>query len=173
MAREPSPPLDGAATDGIVYRTAWRRSDQVLRAKAKALWRELGILPPGADPEERADQLCVAAFDGEQLAGVCTAVIDTLPQVRQKIALLRMLVAPAWRDRRISRQLTNAAYDVLERWSLDHPEAALMGTGVIVQNPDLHAHRTFAISPTTGLALIGYTRGGERIRVAWFPHAQI
>jgi len=125
------------------------------------------------DPEARADELAVAAYAGDELAGVCTVVIRTLAALRARFAMMRTLVAPAYRDRRISRDLCIQAFEALEKWSLDNPDEKLMGTGVVVQNAELNGHATFGISPTTGLTLVGYTPQGERIRVAWFPHAKV
>lgn len=173
MARLPSPPLDGEPTDGIVYRIAWKRGDEPLRDKAKALWGELGILPPVADLEARADQLCVAALEGGTLAGVCTAVIETLPQVRQKIARLRMLVAPDRRGGLIGQRLTNAAFDVLEAWSLANPAEQVMGMSAVGAGGAGDPDPQFAHLAETGLSLVGYAPSGAPLRLAWFAHADL
>lgn len=161
------------STGEVAIKTVWRRPDSAVREDAKSLWKRLDILPAGVDPDVRADELCIVAYVGGQIAGVCTAVIEKFEFLRQRIAMLRVLVAPEIRSRGIQGHLCRAAFAELSRWSLENPAEAVMGMGLIVQNEMLAARKSPAVYRDTGLALVGYTARGERFMVAWFDHARV
>jgi hypothetical protein len=165
--------LREAFANGMTYKTVWRAVDAEARDAAKAMWARLSALPTDVDPDRRADQLCVVGFAGGRAIGVCTVLIDRLPFLRARFAMLRTLVDPASRDQRVSRNLCILAHAALERWAEAHPDEEVMGTAVIIQNRAMKDHKTFALPGTTGLMLAGYTDRDERIRVRWFSHALV
>lgn len=166
-------PGDGSPPEGVTFRPAWKARDPEIRADALALWAELGVLPPGVDPERRTDQICVAAYQADRLVGLCSAEVLPLDFLRQRMAMVRVLTAPAARGADLARRLVIAGRDLLEDWSADHPEEAVMGIGALIDTPDLARAAQRACWPTTGLQLARYTDRGGQIRIYWFAHARI
>lgn len=157
----------------FTVRAVWGEPDLKVRADAVALWAELGILPAQVDPESRADELCTVAYVGERLVGVCTVTFQRLESLRRRFGFFRVLVHPDFRRLGINGELNHAAHDAIEAWSRAHPDEKVMGMAAIIQNRGLLASRQPAFYPGRGLTLVGYTAGGERIRVAWFAHARL
>lgn len=173
MAREPRPQLRPPEELGDTYVDVWRKPDAKVREDAKALWARLKALPPDIDPEARADELCVVAYVGDQLAAVSTAELARLDFLRQRFAFWRVLVAPEFRRNALSREIQGRSRQALEAWSVDHPEENVLGMATIVQNERVLALPRRAIWRSSGLALVGYTDKNEQIRVAWFDHALV
>ena len=59
----------------VVLVPAWRLEDAKIVEDAKAFWHRLNALPPNVSVEERAQELCAAAYVGTELAGISTASI--------------------------------------------------------------------------------------------------
>jgi hypothetical protein len=151
----------------------WASGEPAHHAAAMEFWRRHELLPAGVDPRERARQMAVLAWAGEEIAGVASAVIHRMPQVRVRLAMFRCSVAPAYRREGLAAGISIATRDALEAWSRDNPSEAVMGMGCIVQGRDLLLKRTQPYWPLTGLALAGYNARGEQFRIVWFNHARV
>ena len=153
----------------ISYLRVWRRRDRRVAQDAVAMWTRAGVLPRGVSPEARAEELVIAIYDGETMAGCLTADIQVLPRLREKFAFCRSFIAPAWRGRRLTDRLMIDGHDELGRWSKEHPEEGLAGCAAIYQN------KVLGRSPVepSGLSLIGYTPQGDQLRVLWFDHHRL
>jgi hypothetical protein len=171
--RESRPLLDDTASLGIVWQTAWKLADPKIEADAKSLWRQLGVLPGGIDPNLRAEELVSAAYSGDALAAVSTAFVRDIPFLRQRFAMFRCVVAPEFRKHSVARKIAGHSKEVLEQWSYDNPGEGVMGMATVVQNADIMAKSRGAIWRSSGLTLVGYTDDDEEIRVAWFEHARV
>jgi hypothetical protein len=160
------------------YQFVWRSATAGMRADAKALWTRLGILPSGVDADKRADELCAVAYQGTELVGVSTAGIARIESLRQKFAMVRVLVIPRFRSYLMSWKLSGIAYDGLQAWSQSNPHEQVMGMGSVIENEGVNAMRSPPFwplrpgdPPRSGSVLIGYTDKNEQVRVAWFDHA--
>ncbi|MGH7023794.1 MAG: hypothetical protein ACREEB_09410 [Caulobacteraceae bacterium] len=156
--------------------SGWRARDQAVEADAKELWRQLSVLPEGVDPDLRAEEILSLAYVDDTLAAVSTAFIREIEFLKARFAMLRCIVAPAWRHHNIARVITGHSKGVLEAWSQAHPEERVMGMAGVVQNAEILRNPNIGglpIWPTSGLTLVGYTPKGEQIRVAWFEHARV
>ncbi|PKP68426.1 MAG: hypothetical protein CVT83_05440 [Alphaproteobacteria bacterium HGW-Alphaproteobacteria-5] len=156
-------------SETIDYRRVWRRHGERVMQDAVAMWKSAGVLPGGVSPEARAEELVIAIYDGETMAGCLTADIHVLPRLREKFAFCRSFISPAWRGRRLTDRLMIDGHDELGHWSKAHPEEGLAGCAAIYQN------RVLGRSPVepSGLSLIGYTPQGEQLRVLWFDHHRL
>lgn len=156
-------------------KVVWKSADTAVGRDVLAFWRENKLLPDNADPEKRLNELSVVAYEDGKIVGVHTASIEYLERVRARIAMGRLAVAPSYRRTKVASELVLAHVATLERWSLDHPEEALMGVGGVVQAAHVGREPRPAAYPMNGMTLvvIGYTPHGEQIRLAWFPHARI
>lgn len=156
---------------GYEFREAWRRNDAALEADAIAFWARLGILPGDVSPAERAKELVALAYKDGAVAGVMTAEVGLLKQVRTRLAMIRSAVDPAHRRANIARALTLQTYQLLERWSADNPDEKLGGLGAFVENKALLSsdYTRRGYWPESRFILAGYMPDGRQIRIAWFP----
>lgn len=151
----------------------WRRDDAKVAADAVALWKRLGALPPEDAPEERAGQLCAAAYLGDELIGVSTATPGILPQLGVKFGVFRCLVAPEHRQRNVARSLTVHSRELLADWSRRNPEEQVLGMAAIVESPALDTLGKQPVWPASRLTLAGYAPNDLQIRIVWFDHARL
>jgi hypothetical protein len=160
-------------SDTLTIRPAWRLGDGEIELAARAFWRRLNILPAGVRPEDRVKELCSVAFLNGEVAGLSTTVIEPVPFLRSRLAMLRVAVDPAHRRRLIAVELTRHTGDHLEQWSLDHPAEDVKGLAAILQSSAFQAHQKSPVWPRSGLVLVGYTTDGQQFRVRWFNHAVV
>lgn len=152
---------------------AWRRDDQRCVADAKAFWRQMGMADDVA--EQRAGELCVVAYQGDTLAGVSTAKPGEFSPLKARFVHLRCAVSPAARRKDVAARIIGHTRTVLEAWAADNPDEKLLGMVAVLQSHELREKQREPIWPIYGidLTLIGYTSGGEQIRVGWFRHARV
>lgn len=153
---------------GYDLRPAWRLNDSGIEADAVAFWHRLGILPPDVTPEERARELTAVAYKDGRVVGVHTVALGRLEIVRARLAMLRTAVDPEHRRSHVSMALSLYTRELLERWSLDHPEERLAGLGAIIEGPNLFDRAREPFWPNTRFGVVGYTTDGRQIRVSWF-----
>ncbi|MFO1014083.1 MAG: hypothetical protein U1E50_19480 [Caulobacteraceae bacterium] len=164
------PPPQVPDSLGVDWREGWRRQDPGLEADAKAFWVDNRLLTPGESVEQRAKQINLCAYVEGRLVGVTTASLRDTPFLRTRLAMHRVAVAPDMARHHLAHWLTVRSIEILEAWSLSHPEEKVTGVGAVIQAP-LDSRR----QPVwrTGLDLVGYTAQNEQFRVAWFPHARL
>jgi hypothetical protein len=156
-------------SDEFEFRDVWRKNDGKAEADIVALWQRLNILPAGVNPLARAKELCVAAYDGDRLAAVTTATIDTLQVVRTRMVFLRALVAPEYRAKKVVVPLTLETHEVLSRYALAYPDQKHGGTvAIVTSNPGIYKPIGSA-----HMVLIGYTARNEPVTVRWFDHFRL
>ena len=97
----------------------WQRDDAKIAADAIGLWSRLGALPANLDPAARANELCAAAYQDDELVGVAT------------------MVAPEHRQQGLARKLGIYCRALLAKWSLDKPREEVLGMATIVESPFL------------------------------------
>src|SRR6218665_3685968 len=117
---------------GFEFRPAWRLADPTLEADVLAFWKRLDLLPADVKPEERVKELVTVVYKDGEVAGVHTAAIGLLPQVRTKLAMVRSAVDPAHRRTRIAWAMTLHGRNQLEAWGREHPEERLGGPGAVI-----------------------------------------
>lgn len=164
---------DAAADPDYDLRPAWQLSDPEIERDAIAYWERTAILPAGVSPEGRARELVAVAYRGDRLVGVTTAALGRIDTLRGRFAMLRGSVDPAHRRSRLGFDLLLFSRELIERWSLEHPEEKVLGLGAVVESPDLAERARQPFWPQTRMGLIGYTPEGRQIRVAWFAHARL
>lgn len=169
-----SQPFVAQALDaGFVFKTGWQRQDPAIRADALEMWGRLGLLPPRANPQRRADEIVAAAYLDDELAAVGTAYMSQVTLLRRRFAVWRVSVAPAYRRHHLMFALGGYSRDILESWSREHPELNIAGMATITSFQALSETKLPAVLPGSELRLIGYTPDGNRIRVAWFDHTRV
>ncbi len=157
----------------VDIRSVWRLRAAGIERDVIDFWQRNNMLPAKASLEDRLGQLCACAYDGGQLIGLATAHIRDVDFLRARLAMFRCSVDKGARQKRLATALSLYAFDVLERWSLDHPEEQLMGVGAVIQSRALVEHDNRAVWPDTKLTFVGYTNDGHQFRVRWFAHGTI
>jgi len=158
----------------VEFRPAWRLKDSAIERDATAFWQNEGLLPPKATLDERLSELCMAGYDETgQMIAVATAKIRHVDFLGCKLAMFRCAVAKDKRRNLLASVITAHARELLEQWSLAHPEEEVMGMSTVVQSRALDELSRRAMFRASRLAFIGWTQQGEQMRVAWFEHGRI
>jgi hypothetical protein len=148
----------------VVFRNVWQKSDARAEQDASKAWSVAGVLG-GLDPQERAKELCVVVYDGDELVALTTAYTAYLPMVREVMAFYRVFVVPTYRQRRVAIQLAYATHEAMSEFAQARPQLRIGGTAIIV------SVRGFIDKPARDeLTLIGYSKNDEPILVRWFDH---
>lgn len=154
----------------ITYIDVWQKNDAKAEADAIAFWQANNAMPPNEKPEDRAKELALTAYEGDKLIALTTIKVQELPQVRQKLAFMRMIISPEIRLQHMSHAMSDGTRNIMEKHSLDHPEEKIAGLGAIFQAKGTGKYPN---SRGGGLMLIGYTPAGYQIRCAWFDHFRV
>ena len=164
------PPAHG---EEFEVRAAWRRDDPRIQADAIAMWTRLGILPPGVNVGQRAGELVAAAYRGDRLAAVATAVPEHVEFLRARMLVLRGMTDPDFRRSHAQVALTLPVKQLLESWAAAHPEEGIAGVIGFVE-PGLWGEMyRMPVAPPWPLTLVAYTHDGQQVRVAWFDHYRL
>ncbi len=158
------------------YDVVWQTLDDPTRDAIVAFWDHHGAIRNEQAARSRVDQVVALARTGsDEIAGVCTAVPRSLPDLGERLYYYRTFVAPPFRTGFIVRRLLLLAVRTLEAWSSEHPELGANGVYLELENPSFSRHLRQAIWPRPGLEFvyIGRTATGLERRVKWFDHARI
>lgn len=154
-------------------RVAWRRHDPAMERDAERFWMTHKVLPRDADVPARLGELCIVAYDGERLVAVSTAGLREVAFLGSRLSIFRCAIAPESRGKRLSYAIMARARQVIEEWSAAHREERVMGMATIAQTKEAFLGDGPGIFKGSGLAFVGWTANGERMRVAWFEHSTI
>ncbi|MBV9330817.1 MAG: hypothetical protein JOZ55_04620 [Alphaproteobacteria bacterium] len=151
---------------GIEYRNVWLKDDPEAARGAKALGAL--VTPPGRKlpPDYWASNLCVVAFEKEEVIALAPGEIRYAGAVRANMAFLRVYVAPTHRQRGVVIPLTIKFYEVMRKYSLDNPDKRIGGIMAVVTVPgimDEPIGKAFLI-------VMGYNERGQPLIIRWFDH---
>jgi hypothetical protein len=93
--------------------------------------------------------------------------------VGARFALLRASVDPRARRGHAAATMAYRARELLQSWSVEHPEEKVAGIAAILESRELAGLGRQPFWPGTGLLLAGYTKDGRQIRISWFSHARL
>ena len=153
---------------GFVLRPAWRLDDPQIEADVLAFWKRLNILPADVKPEERVKELLVVAYKDGEVAGVHSAAIDYLAQVKTRLAMVRTAVDPVHRRSHLAIALTIRGRALVGQWSRDNPDARVGGMGAIIESRELAERGRQPFWPQTRFILAGFLPDGRQLRISWF-----
>lgn len=162
-----------ALIPGFELRPAWRLRDSRIEADAIAFWRRLDILPGSVTPEQRARELVAVAYREDRVAGVQTASIEPVEQVRARLAIVRSAVDPDCRRMHVSLALTLYSRALLERWAREHPAERLAGLGTFLEGEQLAERAKQPWWPRTRFILAGHLPDGRQLRISWFDDYRV
>lgn len=151
-------------------RPAWRLDDPGIEADAIAFWNRLGILPPGAKPEDRAKELIAAAYRDGKLVAIATATIEWIEPLRARFAVLRGATDPDCRRSHAQLALAVPSREALRSWAIAHPEEKLAGAIAYIGPGEWGDFAKLPVWPESELMVAGYDANDNQVRVAWFDH---
>lgn len=138
-----------------------------------AFWKEHGAIPDASVAKARLAQVVLLARDGDgAIAGVCTALLMTPPQLGQPVYFWRSFIAPAWRKTRLIGTLLDQSCTFLGDFAREHAFPAI---GVLLELENerfktigrkaewVHPHFTY----------IGKSARGLDVRVHYFRGARL
>lgn len=157
----------------VTFRPAWRIADPVIERDAEAFWRRESLLAADMPLQERLSELCMAGYDAGTLIAVSTARIQYVAFLGCKLALFRCAVASDKRRSRLATVITAHSRELLEQWSLAHPEEAVMGMLSVTQTDAFNTEPQRGFLRSTHLGFVGWTAAGHPIRAAWFEHGRV
>jgi hypothetical protein len=165
--------MEPATGEGFDVRVAWRRGDPRIEADAIAMWTRAGNLPKDVTPQERASQLVAAAYRGDRLAAVCTAVIEPVPFLRARFLIMRSMTDPDFRRSHAQIALALPVKGILEDWAKAHPEEQVAGVIGFVEPGAWGEFARLPVAPIWAWTLVAYTHDGHQVRVVWFDHYRV
>lgn len=157
-----------ASGEEFDVRIAWRRDDPRIEADAIAMWTRLGVLPPDVTPEARARQLVAAAYCGDRIVAVCTAVIEPVNFLRARFFVLRSMTDPEFLRSHAQIALALPVKGELETWAAAHPEEKIAGVAGFVAPGAWGDFARLPVAPIWSWTLVAYTHDGQQVRVVWF-----
>jgi hypothetical protein len=163
-------------SDSVTLVPAWQLHDARIADDAKAFWRRLRVLPPSVSADQRAMELCAAAYIKNELVGVSTISLEYHPGLRSRLGIFRCLVSPDHTQRRIAKRLTDYSRGLLENWSKQNPQEEVLGMAFTLESQKFELLRKRPVWRGTNNAyywLIGYAPNGNQIRLTWFAHARV
>ena len=159
-----------AAGEGFDVRVAWRRDDPAIAADAIEMWTRLGVLAEGVKPEERARQLVSAAYRGDRIAAVATAVVEQINFLRARFLVLRSMTVPEFRRTHAQIALAVPSIAALTEWAKANPQEKVAGMIAFVEPGAWGEAARMPVGPFFGWQLVAYTHDGKQVRVIWFDH---
>ncbi len=162
---------DGGLPEAV-FRPAWKLDDPEIARDAQAFWRAQGVLGP-QEAERRVSELCAVAYADGKVVGVATAYLTELETLKSRFAIFRCSVAPERQN--LPYRMAVFSRQVLERWSADNPQEDVMGMAAIIPSGQFREAQRNPLWTEGGLnlTLVGHTRSGDQLRVAWFTHARL
>ncbi|MBV9330816.1 MAG: hypothetical protein JOZ55_04615 [Alphaproteobacteria bacterium] len=161
------PPTPETETiNGVEYRNVWLKEDAEAAAGARALGAR--VTPSGASlpPDFWAKNLCVVAFEADDVVALAPAEIRFSERVRANMAFLRVYVSPAHRQRGLVIPLAVKFHEIMRRYALDHPDKRIGGSMAIITAPGMLDEPV-----TKGFhVLMGFNRHNQPLIIRWFEH---
>lgn len=138
-----------------------------------AFWKAHGAIPNEAEARVRLKQVVLLARDGhENVAGVCTAIPMTPPQLGQPVYFWRGFVAPGHRGTRLIGTLLSRSCDLLEAYAREH-DFPCIGMLLELENERFRKIGRKAEWQHPRFAYIGRSARGLDVRVRYFKGARL
>ena len=150
----------------------WKAVSPELGAELLAFWREHRAIGDEAAANARASQaVCIARDEDGAICGVGTAVVKTLPRLRQPMYYYRQFFARSLRGHRQELPFYRHCKQVLQDYNADLPVAESLGILLEIENSKIAAAYKRAIEPGFDAVFIGYSPRGLELRVSYFENA--
>jgi len=113
----------------------YRNISAELREKIVSLWQRNHVLPAGADPYQRVDEVAVLVLNPDnEVVGVSTVYIEFRPILKEDAFMFRMFIQPQDRIAGMMTAVVKTTYALLNDYQMDNKPKSLMN---INENPKL------------------------------------
>lgn len=158
----------------FTYHHGW---DGLLNAQEEndlvAFWLREGALNDERHARQRLDQVVLLARDAEeQVAGVCTAVAQTPPEIGQPLYYYRSFIGRDWRQTRLVYNLIRHARTLLENYARANGWPCI-GMLLELENRRFGEKGRMPVWPHLDLTYIGKSQRGFELRVHYFKGARL
>lgn len=151
----------------------WQAVDDALTNELMALWAQHEALQGDAARERAQQAVCVGRDDAGQVCAVATAHVVVLPRLRQPMYYYRQFFADAFRGQEQTVPFLRHAHRILQDHNAGRPVPEALGIVLELRNPKLAAAYTRAQYPDIGYTFIGYSPGGFKLYVSYFPDVEL
>ena len=150
----------------------WRNVSPELIAELSGLWAQTGAIADPASAATRGQQaVCIGRDANGAICAVGTAVIRTLPRLRQPMYYYRQFFARPLRGQRQELPFYREARRILQEYNASLPRPESLGLLMELQNPKIAAAYRRPHEPGFEATFIGYSPRGQQMRVSWFEDA--
>lgn len=154
----------------ITYKIAWQKKDEKIMKDAGTVWQETGAVKDPAQAIQRAQFLCVVAYDGNELVAISTVIVGMQTQVCAKACFFRCMVRPDYRRRHIATELAKRSLVVTEEWSKENPSKKVSAFVMRIETRILSV-KCYQPVWDNKINFIGYSEDGLPLYLRWFKHA--
>lgn len=152
--------------------SGWRNLRDEDADALRNFWQAQGAFNSDKAVDERLPQVVCFARDGEEIAGVCTAVAVTPPAFGQPMYYFRVFTGRAWRTTRLVGLLWMRARDILETYACAH-DFPCIGILVELENQGFLTKGRRPVWRGLDLTYIGKSPRGLETRVYYFKGARL
>lgn len=145
--------------------------DAVAPEDVIALWTSEGALSPAEAQRRAAEVFLVATDPQDRLVAVSTAYLDVNAQLRARLWHVRIFIARAHREARLSHRLSLPGLEYLTARYVSGEDRRGIGVLYELENEILWHRRPWARLPNTGALFIGENAAGHPVHVSYFPGA--
>lgn len=153
--------------------TVWPGIDSQDSTELMAFWKREGAIPDEARARARLQQVVLLARDGDgEVAGVCTALSLTPPQLGQPMYFWRAFIARKWRTTRLIYRLLMDSFDVLETYARER-EFPCIGVILELENTRFGEVARKAEWGNSHFIYMGKSPRGLDVRARYFRGAKL
>ena len=150
----------------------WQQVTPALEQELLAFWQRNNAIATAERAATRARQaVCVGRDADGAICAVGTAVLRTLPRLRQPTYYYRQFFDAAHRGLGQAIPFANRAKAILQAYNAGLARPESLGMLIEVENRQLSGHFQMVHESQTGYGFIGYSPRGLVLRVSWFDGA--
>ncbi|MGA7296127.1 MAG: hypothetical protein WBW92_01285 [Rhodanobacteraceae bacterium] len=138
-----------------------------------AFWKREGAIPDESQARARLKQVVMLARDADgEIAGVCTSLPMTPPQLGQPVFFWRAFVGKQWRHTRLIFNLLTRSFSALEDYACGNDYPCI---GVLLELENSRFREVFQRAEwrKTHFVYIGKSPRGLDVRVRYFRGAKL
>ncbi len=152
------------------YQNVWQKVSEELSAEIVAFWKAESALPANGNPVNRAQQtVVVMRGKGGEIAAISTAILQTIPRLRQPMYYYRTFCAEKHRNNNTSIPIMLESQKALHEFNLGLEKPESIGILIEIENELISTHYSQAFWPPTQFSFIGYSQRGMVLRAHYFP----
>jgi hypothetical protein len=164
---------DPRASARFDFVTDWQSPDAANAEAISTFWRSEGAFTEAAQMKARLPQVVMHACTSEgEVAGVCTAIAMTPPQLAQPVYYWRTFVGARWRSTPLVMMLLKRSCTLLEEHARTH-DYPCIGIMLELENDRFRDKGRMAVWWNPRFAYIGRSPRGLDVRMFYFKGAKL